>query len=214
MKREDIVAELEKGGIIAVIRLLDEAKAVSIVEALLQGGVNALEVTMTVPHAIEMVEKIKKQFGNRILLGAGTVMSVEAAQKMLEVGAEFIVSPIAVPGLIDIAHRHNKPAFVGAFSPKEIFATWQEGADVVKVFPASRLGPDYFKDIHGPFPHIKLTPTGGVNLGNASEFIRCGAVFLGVGTSLLEKQLIINENWEGLAERAAQFKKSVEQARA
>ena len=214
MKREDIVAELEKGGIIAVIRLQDGAKAAPIVEALLEGGVNSLEVTMTVPNAVEMVNELKQRFGDRILLGAGTVVTAEGARQMLSAGAEFIVTPVLLPPIVEIAHEQKKPAFIGAFSPTEIFRAWQAGADVVKVFPASRLGPKYFKDIHGPFPQIKLTPTGGVNLENAADFLQHGAVFLGVGSSLLDKKLIADKDWAGLAQRAAQFKGIIDRLRA
>ncbi len=213
MDREEIVSKAEQAGIVAVIRLHNGQSVLPVVDALLAGGVFALEVTMTVPNAIELIQMLAQRKDDRILLGAGTVVDLETAGNVIDSGADFIVSPVLIPELIRFAHEHEKPAFIGAFSPTEIFQAWQQGADVVKVFPASRLGAKYFKDIHGPLPQIKLTPTGGVNLENAQEFIRNGASFLGVGTSLLDKQLIADENWQALTERAARFKKAVEQAR-
>ncbi len=213
MTREQIVAEIEQSGIVAVIRLHNSDRALRITDALLNGGVNALEITMTVPNALRVIEEIAQRSDGSVILGAGTVVDVKTAQAVLDAGADFIVSPVLLPDLIEIAHKNNKPAFIGAFSPTEIFSAWQAGADVVKVFPASRLGAKYFKDIHGPLPQIKLTPTGGVNLHNAADFIRYGASFLGVGTSLLDTQLIRDNDWGGLSQRATQFKLTVQEAR-
>lgn len=213
MSRDEIVAKAEQTGIIAVIRLNNGESVLPVVDALLAGGVFALEVTMTVPNAVELIRVLAERKDQRILLGAGTIMNVETARTVIDYGADFIVSPVLIPELIDLAHEYGKPAFIGAFSPTEIFKAWNQGADVVKVFPASRLGPKYFKDIHGPLPEIKLTPTGGVNLQNAEDFIRCGASFLGVGTSLLDKELIAGKNWQKLTEKAARFKEAVKRAR-
>jgi 2-dehydro-3-deoxyphosphogluconate aldolase/(4S)-4-hydroxy-2-oxoglutarate aldolase len=128
-------------------------------------------------------------------------------------GAQFVVSPVYNPAVVKLAHRFEKAVMPGAFSPTEILNAWNGGADIVKVFPATALGPKYFKDIHGPLPQVKLTPTGGVTLENAEEFIRCGAVCLGVGTALLDKEMIKKQDWQALAERARQFKAAVERGR-
>lgn len=214
MQRSEILAKLENAGIVAVMRLNDVTYLMEIVQALADGGVKTLEITMTSPNAPALINRLAQNLDTSYLIGAGTVTDITAAQQVIQAGAQFVVSPIFTPAVIAKVHEYDKVAVCGAFSPTEIFAAWQAGADLVKVFPATALGPQFFKDIHGPFPNIKLTPTGGVSVENAAEFIKAGAVCLGVGTALLDKQLIKNRDWKGLAARAAAFMRAVNQGRA
>lgn len=210
MNRREIVQKLEDSGIIAVIRLDGSDHLDQIISALIRGGVRALEITMTTPNAVEIIRQMSHNLSEDFLIGAGTVLDPETAEDVINAGAQFVVSPIFKPAIIKTGHRYDKAVMAGAFSATEIFAAWEAGADIVKVFPATVVGPRYFKDIHGPLPYIKLTPTGGVTVENAAEFIRCGAVCLGVGSALLDKQMIKNQDWNRLAERARQFKNAVE----
>lgn len=205
MNRVEIVNEIERTGIVAVLRLNGDQKLAKIIEALALGGIKAMEITMTTPNAIEIIKNISKETGNDFFVGAGTVLNAEVTRAVIEAGARFVVSPILNAEVIKTAQAHETPVFPGAFTATEIHSAWQQGADVVKVFPATALGPRFFKDIHGPLPDIKLTPTGGVALDNAAEFIRNGACCLGVGTSLLNKQLIAENNWAGLTQLAKEF---------
>ena len=213
MNRQEIVERLEQSGVIAVIRLNSPENLEHIVDALARGGVRALEITMTTPNATEIIRNISATLSSEFLIGAGTVLSSEVAREVIDAGAQFVVSPVFNPEVIRVVHRYDKAALPGAFTATEIFAAWQAGADIVKVFPATAVGPKYFKDIHGPLPQIKLTPTGGVTVENAEEFIRCGAVCLGVGSALLEKYKIQNRDWIGLEANARAFKSAVDRGR-
>ncbi len=213
MSRKEIVEKLEQLGIIAVVRLNGSDYLLEIIDALAKGGVRALEITMTTPNAVKIIRDISQSLSLDFLIGAGTVLTSETAEAVIHAGAQFVVSPVFKPAIIDIVHKYDKAVLSGAFSATEILAAWEAGADIVKVFPATVVGPGYFKDIHGPLPQIKLTPTGGVTVDNAEEFIRCGAVCLGVGSALLDKQMIKNQDWQGLTERARQFKAAVERGR-
>ncbi|MGC9364044.1 MAG: bifunctional 4-hydroxy-2-oxoglutarate aldolase/2-dehydro-3-deoxy-phosphogluconate aldolase [Fidelibacterota bacterium] len=214
MKRAIIQETLERSGIMAVIRLRNADKLTEIIDALINGGIRALEITMTTPNAVEIIRDTSQNLSADFIIGAGTVLNAEAAEAVIQAGAQFVVSPVFKPEIISVAHKHDKVAIPGAFSATEILVAWESGADMVKVFPATVLGPRYFKDIHGPLPQVKLTPTGGVSLSNAEEFIRCGAVCLGVGSALLDKDLIWGQNWAALTEKARQFRAAVEKGRA
>ncbi len=213
MNRQEIVKRIEESGIVAVLRLSSPENLNKIIAALARGGVRALEITMTTPNAVEIIRNISKTLPSEFLIGAGTVLSPEAAREVIEAGAQFVVSPVFNPEVIRVAHGYDKAVLPGAFTATEIFAAWQAGADIVKVFPATAVGPKYFKDIHGPLPQIKLTPTGGVTVDNAEEFIRCGTVCLGVGSALLDKQMIKNRDWVGLEANARAFKSAVDRGR-
>jgi len=213
MNRQAIVQKIEESGIVAVIRLNGSDHLDKIIEALAKGGVRALEITMTTPNAVEIIGNISKTLSDEFLIGAGTVLDSEIAEVVINAGAQFVVSPVFKPAIIETVHKFDKAVLPGAFSATEILAAWEAGADIVKVFPATVVGPGYFKDIHGPLPQIKLTPTGGVTVDNAEEFIRCGAVCLGVGSALLDKKMIQKQDWQGLTERARQFKAAVERGR-
>lgn len=205
MERTKIVELIEKSGVVAVIRMDDTAKLKNVIAAISAGGVKALEITMTTPNAVQIIHEISSELDEEFVVGAGTVLDAETARAVILAGAQFVVSPVLNPDVIRLSHRYDKPVFPGAFTPTEILTAWEAGADIVKVFPATALGPKFFKDVKGPLPQVKLTPTGGVCLDNAAEFIRCGASCLGVGTALLNKKMIAEDDWEGLTEHARKF---------
>ncbi len=211
--RIEVLKKIEETGIIAVIRLSDDKKLGHLVDALAAGGVNLIEITFTIPNAIEVIRKLTNKVDDGIIVGAGSVLDTETARAAILAGAEFIVSPIMNTDVIRMAHRYDKVCIPGGFSPTEITTAWENGADVVKVFPATAMGPQFFKDIHGPLPHIKLTPTGGVCLDNAADFIKAGACCIGVGTALLDKQMVADSDWAGITRRASQFIQAVVEGR-
>lgn len=209
MDRQTITAKLIESGLVAVIRLDSGEKLPGIISALRQGGINALEITMTTPGALEIIKNFAAQTGTDFLIGAGSVLDAETARLAILNGAQFIVGPIFNPEVVRMCHRYDKPAIPGAFTPTEILTAWEQGADLVKVFPTTALGPSYIKDILGPLPQVKLLPTGGVTLENAAEFIRSGACCLGVGTALLNKKMIAADDWQALAKHAEAFRSAV-----
>jgi 2-dehydro-3-deoxyphosphogluconate aldolase / (4S)-4-hydroxy-2-oxoglutarate aldolase len=212
-KREAIVQEIERAGIVAVIRLKEPDKLRAVVEAISQGGVRALEVTMTVPGAVDLIRQLSPTMPAGFILGAGTVLDAETASRVIDAGAQFVVSPVFRTSVIDRCHAANVPAMPGCFSPSEILDAWDAGADVVKVFPATALGPTYLKDIRGPLPQVKLMPTGGVTLDNAGDWIRAGAVAVGVGTALLEAKAIAGGDYATLRANAERIVANVKAAR-
>jgi 2-dehydro-3-deoxyphosphogluconate aldolase/(4S)-4-hydroxy-2-oxoglutarate aldolase len=213
MNRSEVFTKIEESGVIAVIRLNDISRLEGIIDALTRGGINALEITMTTPDAIRIIEQLSSRYSGNFLIGAGTVLDPETARIVILAGVSFVVSPVLKTDLIHLVHRYDRLMIAGAFSPTEILSAWENGADAVKVFPATALGPKYFKDIHGPMPQIRLTPTGGVSIENAADFIRAGACCLGVGTALLDKKMIADSDWDGLAKRASEFVAAVKKGR-
>jgi 2-dehydro-3-deoxyphosphogluconate aldolase/(4S)-4-hydroxy-2-oxoglutarate aldolase len=205
---------MEETGVVAVIRTQDGGELVSICEALVAGGVLAVEITMTSPGALEAIYQASKVLGGKAIIGAGSVLDGETARAALLAGADFLVSPVLRQDVITMAKRYGKIVIPGAFSPTEILTAWEAGADVVKVFPATKLGPEFFKDIRGPLPQVKLTPTGGVNLGNLGQFLQAGAVFVGVGSALVNRDIVARRDWAALSVLAAQYIAAVKQARA
>jgi len=212
-ERTATVTRLEAGGVVAVIRLQDGSKLRAVVDALAEGGVTGLEVTMTVPRAIELIGEIAPTLPENFVIGAGTVVDPETALAAVHAGAKFIVGPVFRPAVVEACHRAGVAVIPGCFSPTEILAAWDAGADIVKVFPATVLGPGFFKDIRGPLPHVKLMPTGGVSLENAGDWIKAGAVAIGVGTALVDPKLVAAGDYAAIAGRARQFVESVRRAR-
>ena len=211
--RAETVAALEACGVVAVIRLKDASALGAVVDALAAGGVRALEVTMTVPGAIELIRTIAPSLPRDVVLGAGTVLDAETAQAAIEAGARYVVSPVFREEVLRVCHRFDVAALPGCFTPTEILGAWEAGADVVKVFPATALGPGYFRDLRGPFPQLRLMPTGGVSLANAGEWIRAGAVAIGVGTALVDAEAVAARRFDEITERARQFVAAVAAAR-
>lgn len=212
-KRADTVARIASCGVVAVIRLQDPSRLRGVVDALAAGGVTALEVTMTVPRAIELIGEIAPTLPEAFVLGAGTVVDPATAEAAIDAGARFIVGPVLRPAVIEVCRRRGAAVMPGCFSPTEILTAWEAGADVVKVFPATALGPGYFKDLRGPLPQIKLMPTGGVTLENAGNWIRAGAVAIGVGTALVDAKLVAAGDVAAIRARAAAFVSAVRTAR-
>jgi 2-dehydro-3-deoxyphosphogluconate aldolase/(4S)-4-hydroxy-2-oxoglutarate aldolase len=205
MDKERTLQILEETGVVAVIRV--DSRAV------LMDTTLALEITMTSPGALGAIEEAVEKLGDRVIIGVGSVLDAVTARLAILAGAGFVVSPVLKPEIIEVCQRYSIPCIPGAFTPTEILAAWETGADVVKIFPATKLGPSFIKDIRGPLPQVKLTPTGGVNLENTGEFIKAGAVFAGVGGALVDKKLVAEKKWADLAQRAAQFIAAVKEAR-
>ena len=213
MSRAETVARIEREGIVAVIRLEHAAVLSRVVEALVAGGVRAIEVTMTVPGAVESIRQLAAPASDDVLLGAGTVLDPETARRTIDAGARFVVSPVFRPSLIEACHAAGVPALPGCYTPTEILNAWDAGADIVKVFPAGGLGPAYFKDVRAPLPQVKLMPTGGVSIDNAGEWIRAGAVAVGVGSALVDPRLVAAGDFAAITERAARIVEHVRTAR-
>jgi 2-dehydro-3-deoxyphosphogluconate aldolase/(4S)-4-hydroxy-2-oxoglutarate aldolase len=190
LTRQSITDAIEREGIVAVIRIKEPEKLRAVIDAIADGGVRALEVTMTVPGAVELIRHLAPALPAGFVFGAGTVLDADTAARVIDAGAQFVVSPVFRQSVIEACHARGVPAMPGCFSPTEILDAWDAGADIVKVFPATALGPGFFKDVRGPLPQVKLMPTGGVTLDNAGDWIRAGAVAVGVGTALLDAKAI------------------------
>jgi 2-dehydro-3-deoxyphosphogluconate aldolase/(4S)-4-hydroxy-2-oxoglutarate aldolase len=211
--RAETVSAIEACGVVAVIRLKEASALRAVVEALALGGVYALEVTMTVPGAVALIGELAPLLPEEIILGAGTVLDAPTARAVIEAGARYVVSPVYKEGVLRQTQILGAAAMPGCFSPTEILTAWEAGADIVKVFPATALGPSYFRDLRGPLPHLKLMPTGGVSLANARDWIRAGAVAIGVGTALVDPVAIAAGRYAEITERAGQFVEAVRAAR-
>jgi 2-dehydro-3-deoxyphosphogluconate aldolase / (4S)-4-hydroxy-2-oxoglutarate aldolase len=211
--RDSIVAAVEQAGIVAIIRMKEPDKVRAVVDAIAEGGVRTLEVTMTVPGAVELIRQLAPTLPAGFVLGAGTVLDAETVARVADAGARFIVSPVFRPAVIAACHARDVAAMPGCFTPTEILEAWDAGADIVKVFPATALGPSYLKDVRAPLPQVKLMPTGGVTLDNAGEWIRAGAVAVGVGTALLDAKAIAAGDYRVLRANAERIVASVQAAR-
>jgi len=213
MTRQAVVRQIEELGIVAVIRLKDPGKLRAVIGAIADGGVRALEVTMTVPGAVDLIRGLAPALPSGFLLGAGTVLDAATAVEVIDAGAQFVVSPVFRPAIIDACHARDVAALPGCFTPTEILEAWDADADIVKVFPATALGPTYLKDIRGPLPQVKLMPTGGVTLDNADAWIGAGAVAVGVGTSLLDAKAIADGAFDVLRANAERIVANVRKAK-
>jgi 2-dehydro-3-deoxyphosphogluconate aldolase / (4S)-4-hydroxy-2-oxoglutarate aldolase len=211
--RGAVTALVEQLGVVAVIRMKDPAKLRAVVEAMAAGGVRALEVTMTVPRAVEMIRELAPTLPDGFLLGAGTVIDAPTARAVIDAGASFVVSPVFRPDVIAACHQRDVPAMPGCFTPTEILAAHECGADIVKVFPATTLGPQFIKDVRAPLPHLKLMPTGGVTLDNAGDWIRAGAVAVGLGSALMDASAIADGRFEVITANARRVVENVAAAR-
>jgi len=201
-------------GIVAVVRAPDSDHMVEVARALADGGVTVVEFTMSVPNALDVLRQVRQALGDRLLLGAGTVLDVETARSVLLAGAEFIVAPTLNLDVIRLCRRYDKLVMPGAFTPTEILTAWEAGADIVKVFPADVVGPAFFRAMRGPLPQIRLMPTGGVDLTTAAEFLKAGACCLGIGGQLVEPKAVAERNFDRIRGLARQYVGIVQQARA
>jgi 2-dehydro-3-deoxyphosphogluconate aldolase/(4S)-4-hydroxy-2-oxoglutarate aldolase len=203
--RAEIISLLTHPGIIAVVRTDKAEQVPPICEALLAGGVIALEITLTVPNALEAIREASRRFGSGALIGAGTVLNAGGCREAITAGAEFVVSPITRLEIAEAAHVADKPAMLGAYTPTEAQAAHEGGADFIKIFPADKLGPSYIKALRAPLPHLKIVPTGGVDLNTAAEFLKAGCAALGVGGSLLTAAILKNDDWAELTRLARAY---------
>lgn len=201
-------------GLIPVVRASSPEEAISIVEAIKAGGLSILEITMTVPGALRVIEKVVNRYGDKILLGAGTVLDAETARAVILAGAEFIVTPSLKASTIELCKRYSKVVIPGALTPTEVVTAWEAGADFVKVFPCDNVGgPKYIKALKGPFPQIDLIPTGGVNLNTAAEFLAAGSAALAVGSELIDKKAVASGDFTKITENAKKFLEVVQAAK-
>lgn len=213
MSREKQLDRVIDCGIVAIVRYSEPGPLVEVVKALAAGGVTVAEVTLTVPDALDVIREAKRQLGDRILLGAGTVLDTETARAALLAGAQFIVAPSLNLDVIKLCRRYDKLVMPGAFTPTEVLAAWEAGADIVKVFPADVVGPAFFRALRGPLPQVKLMPTGGVDLSTAAEFLKAGSVCLGVGSQLIDPKLVAAGDFAKITALAKQYVEIVKKHR-
>jgi len=212
--RNETLHIIREVGVVPVVRAESKEEALKIVQAILAGGVNILEITMTVPGAIQVMEKLADEFGDKVLLGAGTVLDAETGRAAILAGAEFVVSPSTDLSLIQLCRRYSKPVMPGALTPTEVVYAWQSGADIVKIFPCGNVGgPAYIRALRGPLPHIEMIPTGGVDLSTTADFIKAGAVAVCVGSALVDKKAVKAGKLEVLTQNASKFVELVKGAR-
>jgi 2-dehydro-3-deoxyphosphogluconate aldolase/(4S)-4-hydroxy-2-oxoglutarate aldolase len=213
-KKTVALGRIARSGVVAVLRAEDGGLLVDVAEALLRGGVEAVEVTFTVPKAHRVIERMADALGNRVLLGAGTVLDPETARIALLAGAEYIVSPTVNLDVIRLCRRYDKAVLPGALTPTEVLTAWEAGADVVKIFPSDLTGPAYLKALAGPLPQIRMMPTGGVNLETAADFLKAGAFALGIGGSLVDARSLAERNFARIETLARQYVEIVASTRA
>lgn len=206
MNKMNLIQRIHEIGLVPVLRATSAKEAMTIADAIIAGGVTTLEITMTVPGAIQVIEQLVKHHGEKLLVGAGTVLDPETARNCLLAGAQFIVSPALDLRTIELCRRYSVPVMPGALTPTEIVTAWQAGADVVKIFPCSALGgAKYLKALQGPLPQIQMIPTGGVSLGTAEEFLSAGAFALGVGSDLVDARAAAEGRAEVITENARKY---------
>jgi len=211
----DIMLRLRELAVVPIVRTSSQASALAIVGAIVKGGVNCVEITMTVPNAIRAIEKVADEYGDKVLLGAGTVLDPETARNCMLAGAQFFVTPSLNVRTIEMARRYSRPIFPGGLTPTEILAAWEAGADGVKVFPCSAVGgAKYIKALKAPFPQIDLIPTGGVNLETIADFLKAGSTAVGIGSELVDADAVKSGNFEIVTTRARQFIDIVTKVRA
>lgn len=203
--REEIISGLTNPGIIAVVRADSTAEILLACEALIAGGVIAIEITLTTPNALSIIREAANKFFANAIVGAGSVIDAKKCKEAIDAGAEFIVSPITKTEIVGIARAANRAVMLGAFTPAEAQLAHEAGADFVKIFPADVLGPSYIKSILAPLPHLKIIPTGGVDLQNAAEFLKAGCVALGVGSTMVSKKILATKSWPELTRLAREF---------
>lgn len=214
MSRHEDLSRVTESGIVAVIRSTSSEQLVEVARALYEGGIDVLEVTLTVPRALEIIAAVRKALGDKVLLGAGTVLDPETARAAFLAGAEFLVAPTLNLDVIRLANRYDKLAMPGAFTPTEILTAWEAGAEIIKVFPADIGGPAYLKTLHGPLPHVRLLPTGGVNLNTIADFLKAGACAVGLGGALVEPKAVQAGDMARIQSLARQYVAIVKETRA
>ena len=212
MGKTEILEKLADSGALGIIRVQTAQDLVQIAKALHAGGLSCLEITMTTPGALRAIEEAREELPD-VLMGAGTVLDAPTARQAILAGAQFLVTPTVALDVIEMANRYGVPVIPGAMTPTEILTAWEAGADMVKVFPASVLGPGFIKAVHGPLPQIPLVPTGGITADNAREFIRAGAALVCAGGWLVDKKAVAEGRYEVLTENARRLVEAVRKAR-
>src|SRR5574340_1119893 len=214
MTRKEVLSFIVEVGIVPVVRTTSAESAIRAVEAIYNGGVRAAEITMTVPGAIRALEKVADKFGEKIVLGAGTVLDPETARTCMLAGAEFFATPRLKRATIEMAKRYSKVICPGALTPTEVLTAWEAGADVVKIFPCGNVGgAKYIKALKGPFPQIEMIPTGGVNLETAGECLKAGACAVAVGGELVDAKSIKEGRYDAIEQKARQYLEVIAKAR-
>ena len=211
--KQQILEQLLNPGVIAVVRAKRTEQAVPLAEALVAGGVIAVEITMTTPNAIAAIREASSKLGERALIGVGTVLNEQTCQAAIEAGAQFVVSPICRRELVPIAQKAGRPIMLGSYTPTEAQLAHEAGSDFIKIFPADGLGPNYIKALRAPLPHLKIVPTGGVDLKTIDDFLKAGCVAVGAGSSLISKEILETDDWSTLTRVAAEFVKAAKAAR-
>jgi 2-dehydro-3-deoxyphosphogluconate aldolase/(4S)-4-hydroxy-2-oxoglutarate aldolase len=211
--KEQLLEMVIDAGVIAVIRAPSADLLLPIAEALLEGGVPAIEVTMSTPNAIRGIEMLADKLGDRAVVGVGTVLDAATCRDAIAAGAQFVLSPSFDEEVVATTRRYGKISVPGAFTPTEILRAWTAGADIVKIFPSTALGPGYIRDLLAPLPQLKLTPTGGVDAKNAGDWIKAGAVCVGAGSSLVSKDAMAKKDWAAITANAKAFVAAIRAAR-
>lgn len=212
-KRQERAERLTRAAIIAVVRAPRRDLAVPLSQALVAGGVIAVEITTTTPDALNAIRDVRAALGDAVMVGVGTVLENITCRGALDAGAEFVVSPILRGSMVPLCHAAEVPVMLGSYTPTEAQLAYEAGADFVKLFPADGLGPGYIKALRAPLPHLRLVPTGGVDLGNAADFLSAGCAALGIGSSLVSADILKNQDWAELTRRAAAFMAAVRSVR-
>ena len=213
MTRKKILQAIIDTGVIAIIRMTNVSRLMEVVEALRAGGIRCIEITLAVPKAAEIIKKLGTSSSLDILVGAGTVLDKKSARQAIKAGAKYIVSPTLWPGMIEICDEYNVVSIPGAFTPTEILKAWNAGADIVKVFPANAVGPQYIEDLRRPLPDLRLLPTSGITVDNAGDYIRVGACAVGIGAALTDPHLIERGDFPTLTKMARRLAENIERAR-
>lgn len=209
----EVLDRIRDVGVVAILRANSSDQLLAAADAVKAGGVNAIEVTMTTPNALDVIRQATSKYGDEVIFGVGSVLDPETTRAAIMAGAQFVVCPTLNLQTIEMCRRYSVPVVPGAYTPTEILAAWESGADAVKVFPASVGGPQFIKAIKGPLPQIKLVPVGGVNLDTTADFIRAGADFVGVGGSLVNQKLLSEKNIDKITENAKRFCEEVQRGR-
>lgn len=208
-----IIKSIRKTGIVAIMRANSSEQLLAAADAVKAGGVNAIEVTMTTPGALRVIEQATARYGEEVIFGVGSVLDPETARAAILAGAQFVVCPTLKLETIEMCHRYDIPVVPGAYTPTEVLTAWEAGADMVKIFPASVGGPAYIKAVKAPLPQVRLVPVGGVNLKTTADFIRAGSEVVGVGGSLINQKLLEAQEFKTITENARRYCEEVEKGR-
>lgn len=214
MKTGAVLDSIFQSGIIAIMRASDASHFLSVAQALYEGGVRAVEVTMTTSGALQAIEQGSRELPSEICVGVGSVLDAESARAAILAGARFVVCPTFKRETVALCRRYAVPVFPGGYTPTELLTAWEAGAHAVKVFPAAVSGPDYIRALKAPLPQLRLLPTGGVDLDNAAAFMRAGADAIGIGSALINQSLVDNGHFGAISERTRRFCEEVSKGRA